>query len=936
MNNSKLIEPGKWHVDYDADGHRTSYVYEESTCILLGYESREEYISALGSWDAAIHPDDIERVNKIIADVESKHPEGMDYDAEYRIMTKRGYCRIHDYGRVYRSEDGTPIHVDGVAFNIQDIVEKEKAVKLAEQRKSQLEVKQAVHPEAWDRLFGAVPLSSDILIKENIGLWAFELDEGCEPRMYVDDAMLKLIGLDEQKNPEETYHAWYDYIDPAHYDEVANAVEKMTSGVHAEVQYPWHNPNGETWIVRCGGVRNYAYEKGIRIEGTHQNVTHLSHFQKKTLGDMLSGLSDDFLDVYFLDPYTGSFESYANQTSYDGDDKRDFSKVNFYEDVAQRSGGIVHPEDKPLIDKMYSRENLIHVVESGEPQEFVVRWPTGNGDDLIYMQNKLSSYIDEDGSRKLIIGVRDVTQEQQAQKSLEEKNAYLEHFLDGFSSAYIVDLANDSFEILHMTHEFRQVFMENGNRSDMENFIEEHIHPDDCELMRKMSDGNYMRTLLEKDKDVSFTARELFDGVEKTMRVIVIRGADSSRAAVGFMDITEELNKEKENSRKLEAANNAKSAFLFNMSHDIRTPMNAILGYTDIALRHADDRKKVDEVLRNIKVAGVHLLELINDILEMSRIESGKLELTKEPMDIRKLVEGVEQMNTALAIKKSIVLKTQIGDLRNPYVYSDELHINEVLINLISNAIKYTPEGGSILFKVNEISDVSEGKVTYRFEVEDNGIGMSEEFQTHLFEAFAREKSSTVSKQEGAGLGLSIVKNIVDLAGGTIKAESKPGEGSTFIVEIPFCVMDEEAITRFVKNNETHESVEPLYNFEGRKVLLVEDNDMNREIAREILEEAGIIIDTAEDGDFAVRAVTEKGADYYDFILMDIQMPVMDGYEATKAIRALPKGEEVSIIALSANAFEEDIRKSLGAGMNAHVAKPVDIKVLFEVMQGLI
>ena len=384
-----------------------------------------------------------------------------------------------------------------------------------------------------------------------------------------------------------------------------------------------------------------------------------------------------------------------------------------------------------------------------------------------------------------------------------------------------------------------------------------------------------------------------------------------------------------------ESANRAKTAFLFNMSHDIRTPMNAILGYTDVAIKHRDDQARVDDSLEKIKIAGGHLLGLINDILEMSRIESDKLEITEEPADIRKLIEGVAQMTDSLAITKSIDFQTEVENITDPFVYTDELHANEVLINITSNAIKYTPEGGKVRFKVDQLSPAVDGKAVFRFVVEDDGIGMSDEFQQHLFEAFSRERTSTVSKQQGAGLGLSIVKKIVDLAGGTISVNSRQNEGSTFTVEMPVRVMDEEAVRKYEEDNRPPEIVEKEFSFENRKVLLVEDNEMNREIATEILEDAGLTVDTAEDGAFAVKAVEENGLEHYDFILMDIQMPVMDGYEATKAIRAMPGGDKVTIIAVSANAFEDDVQKSLSVGMNAHVAKPIDVNVLFDTMREL-
>ena len=411
----------------------------------------------------------------------------------------------------------------------------------------------------------------------------------------------------------------------------------------------------------------------------------------------------------------------------------------------------------------------------------------------------------------------------------------------------------------------------------------------------------------------------------------------------GMKNVDSEVRREMKDRQELEAAkyaaeaaNRAKTTFLFNMSHDIRTPMNAIIGYTDIAIKHRDNSERVDDSLEKIKTAGGHLLNLINDILAMSRIESDKMEISEEPSDIRKLIEGVDNMSRSLATQASIDFRTEVGDIDNPYVYSDELHANEVLINLTSNAIKYTPMGGKVRFRVNQISPVTDGKTVFRFEIADNGIGMSEEYKEHLFEAFSREKTSTVSRKQGAGLGLSIVKKIVDLAGGTISVTSKQGEGSTFIVEMPMRVMDENAIRKYEEGKKPLDISEKNFSLKNKKVLLVEDNEMNREIAIEILEEAGLVVDTVEDGEFALEAIERNGTDCYDFILMDIQMPVMDGYEATKAIRALPGGDKVIIIALSANAFEEDIQKSLSIGMNAHVAKPIDVNVLFETIKNLV
>lgn len=384
------------------------------------------------------------------------------------------------------------------------------------------------------------------------------------------------------------------------------------------------------------------------------------------------------------------------------------------------------------------------------------------------------------------------------------------------------------------------------------------------------------------------------------------------------------------------SANKAKTTFLFSMSHDIRTPLNAILGFTDIALKHVDERDTAVDALQKIKISGGHLLELINEILEMSRIEAGKVKLTKDAMDIRDIIKDTGLMGQALAIPKSIEFEVTASDIRNPYVFGDELHFKEVLINILSNAIKYTNEGGFVKYDICQVGDAEEGNARFRFIVSDNGIGMSEEFLGHIYEAFSREATSSVSRQEGAGLGMSIVKRIVDMADGEIGIESQTGKGTTVTIEIPLTVMDDESIRMFTTKDKVEEVPQTAKFdgvFNGKKVLLVEDNELNREIATVLLKEAGMIVESAEDGSKAVQKFAKDGPGYYDFILMDIQMPVMNGYEATKAIRVLPGGKNLPIIALSANAFEEDRKKSLDCGMDDHIAKPINLEELLDAMK---
>lgn len=385
-----------------------------------------------------------------------------------------------------------------------------------------------------------------------------------------------------------------------------------------------------------------------------------------------------------------------------------------------------------------------------------------------------------------------------------------------------------------------------------------------------------------------------------------------------------------------EAASNAKSSFLFNMSHDIRTPMNAILGFTRIAQNHTDDIEQVKDCLHKIEVSGEQLLDLINDVLEMSRIESGKINTDFAPVRISDSFVKIDPMFTSLAMTKSIDYSASVGDISDDYVWMDAFHTSRIFTNIISNAIKYTPNGGKVKAHLEQISPVrSDGLAEYRFTVEDTGVGMSEEFLEHMYEEFARENTSTVSRQTGTGLGLSIVKKLTDTLGGSISVESSRGVGTKFEVILP---LKPETEAEIAENHivETGSGSTDNSNIalRGKRVLLAEDNELNREIACDILSENGLEIESAEDGKIAFDMYKEKGAGYYDFILMDIQMPVMDGYEATGLIRKHENGgRRVPIIATSANAFAEDIKRSLESGMDAHIAKPIDPAELVKVIK---
>ena len=374
--------------------------------------------------------------------------------------------------------------------------------------------------------------------------------------------------------------------------------------------------------------------------------------------------------------------------------------------------------------------------------------------------------------------------------------------------------------------------------------------------------------------------------------------------------------------KRAEEASEAKTRFLFNMSHDIRTPMNAIIGFSDLLEKHLDDKEKVHDYIKKIQLSGSFLLSLINYVLEMARIESGKATLRTEVGDAQELLGALNAVFEPAVEKKRLKYNCTL-DVEHRFIICDVTKVREIVLNIISNSVKYTPEGGSVTVQIKEIPWEKEGWTAYRILVEDTGIGMGAEYLPHIFEEFTRERTSTGSKVVGAGLGLPIVKALIDLMGGTIQVESERGKGSKFEVILPFEIASEEE----VKDSYVKKEEKPYNRSKEKRILLAEDNELNAEIAITILEENGFKVERAEDGCKCVELFSEKPAGYYSTILMDIQMPNMDGYTASRKIRGMERedAKAIPIIALTANAFDEDRNKAFAAGMNGHIAKPIDV-----------
>ena len=421
------------------------------------------------------------------------------------------------------------------------------------------------------------------------------------------------------------------------------------------------------------------------------------------------------------------------------------------------------------------------------------------------------------------------------------------------------------------------------------------------------------------------------------MILILLRKARKAEAAAKLAaSDTQKLNDKLEIAlKKAEDASLAKTRFLNNMSHDIRTPMNAILGYAQLMEDELKGKElpETSEHLEKLQQSGNLLLSIINDVLDMARIESGRMEIDENYSRIEDVLQMLFVVFDEKARKKDIAIHYTIN-VEHGHILTDITKVKEIFVNILSNAIKYTPAGGSVMVNVEELPCDEPGYMTVRTRVSDTGIGMSEDYQTKIFEAFTREQDTTKSKIAGTGLGMSIVKRYVELLGGTIKVESELGKGSTFTVTLKHRIADESYyVKKHVEESGTGREI-----LEGRKILLAEDNDLNAEIAEAILERAGMKTERVEDGIQCVNRIEKMPAGTYHMILMDIQMPKMDGYKATRVIRNLPDQDKacIPILAMTANAFEEDKREAIAAGMNAHIAKPIQVEQLLSTLAEII
>ena len=630
---------------------------------------------------------------------------------------------------------------------------------------------------------------------------------------------------------------------------------------------------------------------------------------------------------------------YANKPVFDiygCDDLEDFKKLTGY-----TFRGMVHPEDYSSISASVAEQ-----IDASDDNMNYVEYRIIRKDGAVRRVDDYGHYLETDAYGGVYtVFISDITEKhERIMSELEGHKATIvtlnetigrmdadhltfssvaQALAGDYFSIYVVDPDTEAFVEYSSSEEYKNLGIETQGANFFElsrRNIEALIYPEDRDRFMAVFSRERVLKIIERDGHFTTKYRLMLNGIPTyvSMKATLLENRNERRLIIGLTNIDAQMKREEEFRKHMaDARTRAKNDFLANMSHDIRTPMNAIVGYTNIAKSHWDEPEVVADALDKIGSSSHFLLSLINDILDISKIESGKMQLSLAACDLRDIFRRIEDITALQAKNKSITITYSHDTVHHYKVMADDLRIEQVLINITGNAIKYTPEGKSVELIAEELGATEDKKIKYRFIVRDTGIGISKEYLPHIFESFTREEKTTVNRVQGTGLGLAITARVVEMMGGTISVKSKLGEGSEFTVEL--------ALEPFEPEEDTAETDEMQYAaLNGKRVLLIEDNAINAEIATIILEQYGIVVDHAENGQIGADKVKTAETGYYSAVLMDIQMPVMNGYEATRAIRSLP-GEyyrTLPIIAMSANAYDEDIRASLDSGMNAHIAKP--------------
>ncbi len=605
--------------------------------------------------------------------------------------------------------------------------------------------------------------------------------------------------------------------------------------------------------------------------------------------------------------------------------------------------GIVHPDDLESVEQSIQKQ--IH--RNTGDLDYVEYRIIQKGGGIRWLEDYGYFSKDDHGKDIFYVFVVDITERKQLQ--LEEQVRRLD-MIEGLSidyeSIFYADLDTDKIQAYRISPRFAKKFKDNYTICTFQGFDTEYIQtwvlPEDRHIVKQATQPDYIRSRLAEHQFFHVNYRVVQHGKTKYLQLRIVNVGASDRISqivIGYRSVDEEIISEMEQKKALadaltlaQSSNIAKNAFLSNMSHDIRTPMNAIVGFSALAKKYINDTQKVKNYLDMIETSSDHLLHLINNVLEISSIEAGKIHMEEDECNLLEILQQVQAAILPRAGAKSIAFSLNISGLKHYTVYTDRRRLGEIILRLTNNAVKYTESRGWIKLTVIELEKEEPEHCTYQFSVEDNGVGIGETFLKHIFEPFERQQNTTFSGVHGTGLGLTITKKYVDMMGGTIDIKSNVGLGSIFTVTLRLRTRSHQA-KPFLRAKPV-----PIPSTSPRKILLVEDNKLNLEIEVELLQDMGFLVDTATDGSIAVEKIQNSQPGDYSLILMDIQMPIMDGYRATMAIRQLenPALASIPIVALSANTLEGDRIRSMECGMNAHLAKPVNMPQLMEMIEKIL
>ncbi len=819
---------------------------------------------------------------------------------------------------------------------------------------------------------------NSIVSNAGLGIWYIFLKDGERPRLKPNEKMREILGIaDPEMSEEEMYEYWDKRIVEEARPSVQASVQEMMSGTFSENTYKWKHPVKGIRYVRCGGTADPLPDGTAVLSGYHSDVTEIvleDEKKKAALSEALlaaekakkereddlcviSGLSNEYHTIWLIDPENFSMRLYRSTGSgtIKSSVENGLKKVYYEPVVKDYIDAFIMPEAREeaweKLKPEVVRENI------SKKGTYDVTYPRIYDGVMAYHQMTFGKTAFSDGRETYILGMHDVnddvTKELQQMKSLEDAliaaekaktDQKLQHDIvtslsRDFLNVFLVNAAEKKLRILKLDGYVTEGLERGAPKAYpydtiVSQYIKDRVYQEDKKMMTDTMNLDNVLIHLSGKPEYAGSYRVLDQGRVSYYQYKYMITGDEGQMIAAFRNIDDIVEAEVKQKNTLaealdraEKASKAKTDFLFNMSHDIRTPMNAIIGYTDLLKKNADNLELRNRYIENIQTSNRYLLDLINNVLDTARIESGKAILDEVPSDS---FEIGRILDTAFAneVAKKHIRYTFHNSVVHRYVYHDITKMEQIMFNIVSNAVKYTPDGGSIDIFFSEEPTGREGYANYTSVVKDTGIGISKEFLPHIFDTFSRERTVTDSKIIGTGLGMGIVKKLVELMGGTITVESELGKGTTVSFTIPHRIAEAPVKT------ENDGSVATPDIFDGKRILLAEDNELNAEIAMEILGEVGFKVEHAEDGIICVDMLNKHDAGYYDLVLMDIQMPNMDGIKATSVIRSIPdkSKSQIPILAMTANAFEEDKQNALAAGMNGHIAKPIEVQKLMDTL----